>query len=493
MLSIVVFLLGDVEFTGSVATRDQATFVSEDSLVSTRDVPALLSQNELNLQARATLLEDKLRFGGDASAFVFLGGLYADADKGGELAAVDDHKTAATTPFIALSEYWASAAPAEWLVVTLGKKRTTWGPGVAFSPTDLLNPLRDPTDPSLQRAGFLQARVDVPLEQLTLTALVAPRVLETTNAIPTRVLVDENEEAHWAAALRAYALVGEADVNGWVLVTQRYGDAVEDRPRLAFTVAQTLFTTHELHLEVLLQQGTSRPYATPECTTGLRSLQACALQGRPFFDATKLDDHRLFPRVLTGWRWMPDDGSMLSLEYLYQADGYLRSEYDDVQRLLGLFGEVQRAGAPPPAAGGERTSASGNTSVGEAPTRFAFVPVRRHYLFFSYTKPQINDDFTVQATLITPLEDLSLLVQGSLVWQAREWLQLSVLGFLPLPSPARISAEFDDDPWQAFTESVDPDWRRFVPRGAVVNGVPVGEYDALPFRARAMFEARAFF
>lgn len=487
-------LPAEVGFNGSVATRDQATLPSEQSLTSTKDLPLLLSQNELNLQGRATLLDDRLRLGGDASAFVFLGGLYADADDGGQLQWVDDHEVSATEPFVALSEYWASVAPVEHLVLTVGKKRTTWGPGYQFSPTDLLNPLRDPTDPSLQRAGFLQARVDVPLEQITLTALFAPRVLETNHAIPTQVLFDDKDEAHWAAAFRVYALLGEADVNAWVLVSRLYGDALEEKPRFAFTLSQSLFESHEFHAEVLLQQGTTRQYAEPDCAGSVQDLVRCGLTGKAPLDDVLLDSERIMPRVLVGWRWMPADGSMLSVEYLYQADGYLRAEYDDVVRLRSFVGGIERSGRDTngmdPSA---LTGATSGTSTGEAPTRFAFEPMRRHYLFLSYTKPQILDDFTLAASLITPVEDLSMLAQGSITWQAQEWLQLSLFGFVPLPSPARVSADLSDDPWQDLYESVDEDWRGFVPRGALIDGVPVGEYDALPFRARLLLEARAFF
>jgi hypothetical protein len=491
LLPVAALASAEIGFQGSVATRDQATFPSEESLLSTRDLPILLSQNELNLQGKASLLEDKLRFGADVSAFVFFGGLFADADASGQLKEVDDHEVPATRPFIALSEYWASLAPIENLVITVGKKRTTWGPGIAFSPTDLLNPLRDPTDPSLQRAGFLQARIDVPLEGVTLTALFAPQVLETANAIPTRVYLDRDDEPHWAAVLRAYALVGEADLNAWVLFSHRYGDAFEDRPRFAATLSQSLFLNHEFHAEVLLQQGTPRLYAEADCTESRAALARCALTGRPVLDDALLDSDRILPRILVGWRWMPDDGSMLSLEYLYQADGFLRGEYGDMMRLLGHAGSLQREGRTFSLA--DPTAASSASSSGEAPTRFAFQALRRHYLFLSYTKPQILDDFTLQATLITPVEDLSMLAQASITWQAREWLQLSLFGFAPLPSPARISAGLKDDPWQELYESVDPEWRGFIPRGAVIDGVPLGEYDALPFRARVMFEARAFF
>lgn len=475
------------DFNGFVSTRAQLTAPSESSLLSTQNVPILADLTELNVQGRLRLLDEKLRFGGDVSAFLLLASGYADADPvTGALTTLDDERDAATA-FFAVSELWTSLEAIEHLVLTVGKKRTVWGPGIVFSPTDLVNPVRDPTDPSLQRAGFWQARIDAPFEFFTVTAVVAPAVLEEQDAIPTRVLVGDDDVLHYAAALRAYALVGDADLNAWFLWTNRYNDAFENKSRLALTISKSLFTIHEFHAEVLLQTGSARATVNPDCVTSQSALAVCAFLGNDVVTRDLLDSELVLPDILVGWRTMPEDGSQLSVEYFYQADGYLRAEYDDVTRLLAFAGRFQREGVEIPA-----PSLSGAGSGG-IPTRVSFNPLRRHYLAVSYVKPQVLDDFTLSATLLTPLEDLSMLATGSVSWQAQEWLTLSLFGFVPVTSPARASADLSSDPWQALYESVDPAWRGFVPRGALVRGEPVGEFDAAPFRAQVMFEAKAFF
>lgn len=484
---------GGVEFNGFVSNRAQLTLPSADALLSTKNVPMLADLTEVNAQAKARFLDERLRFGVDYSIFVLAAGMYADADAdSGALKFLKDDDTSSreiASAFVGLAEAYASIEPFDHLVITAGKKRTVWGPGLAFSPTDLLNPARDPTDPSLQRAGFWHARVDVPFEMFTFTALFAPQVLAEQSAIPTQMFIDDDDDLHYAAALRGYALVGDADVNAWLLFTHRYGDAFENKPRLALTLSKSLFTIHEFHAEVMLQSGSARTTVNPDCVDTQQALGACAFLGEDIVSQPLLDSDFVYPDILVGWRTMPDDGAMISVEYLYQADGFLRAEFDDVARLLAFVGRFQRAGqdVPVPSTSG---SASGTSGV---PTRLSFQPMRRHYLFFTYTKPQVLNDFTLATTIITPIEDLSVLASGSISWAAQDWLTLSLFGFVPITSPARASADMTNDPWQAFYESVPEDARGFVPRGALIKGKPTGEFDMAPFDAQLMFEARAFF
>lgn len=495
LVALALLLPADIELNGSVAERLQATATSEDSVVSTRDQPILLSLTELNGQLRGVLLDDRLRLGADASVFLPVQGGYADADPGsGQLQGVDSDTVTPPNPFVTFSEFWLSAEPIPHLVLTAGKKRTTWGSGQMASPTDVLNPPRDPTDPALQRAGFLQVRADVPFESFTATALFAPFVVRTASGLPAEVLLDdddEDEQLRFAAALRGYALLFDTDVNVWLVWSHLYGDGFEHHPRLAFSLSRTIFSEHEVHADVLVEQGSARQFVDPGCIDGgLQGVVQCTIAGTPVVTDALRDSELVLPKILVGWRWMPADGSMITAEYLYQADGYLRAEYDDFKELVVLAGEAQRT-APP---GASPLALPGATAAeGEAPVRVAFSPQRRHYLFLSWTKPQVADDFTLQAAAIVPVEDMSILATGSVAWQAQEWLQLSLFGFLPVPSPARLSHELDDDPLDALFDSIPHEQQGWFPRGATVRGVPLGDFDGAPFHARIMIEARAFF
>ncbi len=490
VLPLLLWLPCDLELQGSVAERAQATVPSEDSLLSTREQPVLLSLSELNAQLRGGLQNDKLRLGIDASAFIIVQGGYADRDvETGQLVAVDLDTVTPPDPFIALSEWWLSAEPVPHLVLTAGKKRTTWGSGQMMSPSDVLNPPRDPTDPALQRAGFLQLRADVAYEQFTATALFSPYVLRTASALPATVMIDDDDELHYAAALRGYALLFDTDVNAWLVWSNRYGDAFENHLRYAFSLSRTIFLEHEVHADVLIEQGSARSYVNPDCVGGPMAILACARTGTAIADDTLLESERVLPKILVGWRWMPPDGSMFTAEYLYQADGMVRTEYDDLKEITVLAGKAQRSGA----AGAVQLPGVSAGGAGDAPVRVAFAPQRRHYLLLSWLKPQVADDFTFQAAAIIPVEDLSVLASGSVAWQAQEWLTLSLFGFLPMPSPAMLSSRTDDDLLGDLYDEVDHDWKGWFPRGATVEGGPHGDFDGSPFHARVMIEARAYF
>ena len=82
-----------------------------------------------------------------------------------------------------------------------------------------------------------------------------------------------------------------------------------------------------------------------------------------------------------------------------------------VRRLLGSGVPGLPAGLSIPrrriAAHGAGRPRAGRGTTGPCPKRFSFDPLRRHYLIASYTKPKINDDWTIGATLIAGLADLS--------------------------------------------------------------------------------------
>jgi hypothetical protein len=456
------------EFTGSFGTRGSLTMPNADSTLSTADLPIAQLLLDANLQGRGRLLDDTLTLSLDASAFVPLQRGFADANADGELDSVDEHETLGSRPFVVFSEAYASWEPMEHLVLTVGKKRVVWGPGMVFNPTDVLNPPRDPTDAALQRAGVLMAKVDAPFEFFTVSALVSPAILEETAGIPSvagawpETRIGEDDDLHWTAVLRGYALVWDTDVNAWVTFSHLYGaptgggdegNDFEYHPRFMLTLSKTLFEIHEVHAEVLVEQGSTRRYADADCADSHRDFLRCMMTRTDPITQSRIDDDEVYPRILVGWRPMLEDGTMFSVEYYYQADGMMPDEWDDYQDTLTRVGWLQRNDLAP------TTIASPSTNSG-LPNRASFNPSRRHYLIATAQKPQLFDDFTVMATVIASAEDLSGLASGSVLWSAAEWLNLSLIAMAP------------------FGSVVDPGQ---------------GEFDGAPFSGRVLFEARAFF
>lgn len=506
VLSLVPFeaLAQDPSFHGYLSERLEGTLVREDALLPTRDLPMVLSVSEASLQAGARLLDDKLSVRADVSALFSAGGVYLDRDpETGKLALVDDHDVSALRPRVVFSEGYVALEPFEHLRLTLGKKRVVWGSGQHASPTDVLNPPRDPTDASLQRAGALHALADIPFERFTLSALFSPAALYQESGIPYRVLSypdyapaetvarpdafkdPRDGQLHFAAALRLYALLFDTDVNAWLLYSNLYKDDFENKLRFALSLSRNVFQSHEVHLEVLSQTGSSRLYPNEACTGSAQDFLRCGLEGAPLLEATELESDAWLPHILIGTRSFFDDGGVLTLEYLYQADGYSRAQLESFLFLEERVGELARRGRLPDGA-----LSSGE---GELPLRFSFEPRRRHYSFATYTRPNLFDDWTVQGTLITALEDLSSIASAQVSWAAQEWMTVSLFAFVPLPSLSRLSSYIDGDPLLDLEEDTDGDWHELFPFAPRVSGRPYGEHDALPMDARVMAEARFYF
>jgi hypothetical protein len=495
------------QFNGYLSERMQLTMPSDASLVPTSDLPILQSLSEANIQARFRGMDDKLYIYADVSGFASFAGGYADRDlQTGRLKFVKEHDVAANRPFVVISEAYASYEFTEHLNVTAGKKRVVWGSGQAFNPTDVINPARDPTDPNFQRAGAWLAQLNAPFESFTVSALVAPKALQSAAGIPYTFFMypgyptqehvrnptvfpdNRDNQPHYAVAARLYALIKQTDLNAWVVYANRFNDNRENVPRLAASFSRYFFEDYEFHGELLAQLGSNRAYATPDCVTSSEAAVACAQSGRPLQTERYSNSMEFMPRMLLGTRTMLKDESILSAEYLYQADGFTPGEFQDNLRLQKRAGTFLRQGGTVPSG-----TASGASSGSELPLRFSFDPQRRHYLLLSYLKTRILDDWTVQGTCILGMEDLSSTLNAGVTWNAQEWLNLALYGFVPVPSPGRLSSLSREDPMGRAAERLGDGWGNLLPLGARVDDERYGEYDALPFRGRVVAELRAFF
>jgi hypothetical protein len=450
------------EVNGYLDDRIAYGWLNPAGPISTQDTPSMSELVEANLQLRVDLGE-KTRFVYADLSLVYQGGwlFYVDDGAGGRKA-IADHDVPSLHPFVALSELYLSFSPRPWLNVLVGKKRTTWGSGFAFNPTDLVNPPKDPTDPNFQRAGNWVARIEAPFEKFTVTGLFAPQALYTQSGIPYAFLrypdyppaqgADVRDGAsHYLLAVRLYMLLSDADVNLVTYFSNRYQDGFEKKSRIGLSFSRYFFTDYELHAEALLSRGSARMFPDHECAAGTVSCDASNA-----FAPTKLGAKAFYPRVIVGSRRQFSDESLLSLEYYYQGDGYSDREFADT---LALLAAAKASGA---------SGSSGQASSGSAlPQRFSFDPLRRHYLIASYSKPRIRDDWTASAVLVAGLRDLSGLLSPSVAWSAREWLTLSVYGYIPIRGPGVGKARIADRSWS--------------------------EYSVWPFDYRVLFEARAFY
>ncbi|HXU83012.1 MAG TPA: hypothetical protein VN914_16555 [Polyangia bacterium] len=396
--------------------------VRTDGLIPGDTFPRFINLTEANFQL-------KLRWGGrglalgDASFFYQRAAFFPGEEK----------DLPAYRPLAVISELYGSYSFTDHANVTLGKKRVVWGPGLVLNPTDLLNPPKDPTDPSLQRAGAWLARVELPFERFTLTFVGAARALREAGGVPTALAVwpgstprdpEYDDQVHAAAVARLYLLLADSDLNVEYFFTNLYNDAFRNKSRLGLSFSRLVGKALEVHLEALGQLGSARLFVD-EC---VNAPQFC---GPDIVSRSKLDSHRRNVHALLGARYTFGDDALLGADYAYYSDGYDAAEWRNVLVALRL---ARAAGVPPPLFA---------PSSGGTPQRFTFEPLRRHYLFLYYMKPHLHDDFTINVTLITGLADLSAQLSPQLVWSVRDWLSLTLQLFSPIPAanPTEVGGE----------------------------------------------------
>lgn len=447
------------QVNGYLSQRVAYQHITTEVPESTRDLPSLATLTEANLQLRVNLGSPAAFAYADLSLVVQGGWLFYEDDGHGGRARVPNHDVPAMHPTVVPSELYLSASPKPWLNLLAGKKRITWGSGFAFNPTDLINPPKDPTDPNFQRAGNWLVRVELPFEKLTVSALFAPQALYTQSGLPYAFMrypsyapasgTDTRDQtSHYLVAGRLYALVASTDINLIYYLSNAYQDDFRDKSRLGLSVSRYFFTDYELHAEALLTRGSARSFPVSGCAG-----DPAACPGGAGFATSKTDSRALYPRVIAGTRRMFADESLLSIEYYYQRDGYTDQELADALALQAY------AKAQPSVS----TSDTGNA----LPQRYAFDPLRRHYLIVSYSKPRIADDWTVSGVLIAGLRDLSGIFSPSVAWNAREWLNLGLYAYLPIRGLGVGEAQVGDDSFS--------------------------EYGLLPYAFRVLFEARAYY
>ncbi len=461
-----------VEALGYFDSRTSFTKARARGILPAEDVPELQEMLELNLQVKAMVRARSFLFA-DASFVANFAGGYRSLDAAGDEVYLPDRNSTQAQPLVALSEAYYSHDFLPELNLVVGKKRITWGAGMAFNPTDLLNPRRDPTDPTFQRAGAWVAQLEAPLEQMTFSLLFAPTVTASGSGLPRAFMKypDWNrvdDATHFQLAGRWYALIGDADVTLMAFYGNQSVDAFKDKLRFGFSFSRYFFTDYELHLEGLVQTGSPRDFLVSDCVAGPLQALGCAAKKVNVTEKSLLDEKAFYPRLLVGTKRQFSDDSMLSLEYLYQADGYTWAQWRDWGNALGLVQQGRAAGVPLSAVPGASSFLGSGTGTDGLPTRVTFDPRGQHYLFASYQKPRIADDFTLSVVLIANLTDFSTTWTPSVAWQATDWLTITAYGFLPIQGPAK--------------------WAPRTP-----DGTPVSEFSTSPFSERVMVEARAWF
>lgn len=446
----------DAMTTGYIDARVQGAFVETGGLMPSNDSPSLANVIEGNVQT-------KVRFGDhgyvstDVSLFHQTAGLFYGEDTAGTRTLLDPRDVPAFRPGVVVSEMYGSWNIFEHAHLTAGKKRIVWGPALAINPTDLVNPGKDPSDPSSQRVGAWLARLELPFEGITLSTVFAAKELRSYGGLPGALLYypdypsaesvrgwmpdDRDGQPHFVAAARLYALVADTDFNLIYTFSNLFNDAFDHKHRLGLTASRIIVGGLGLHGEAMFQQGSSKMYFDPDCAASAQALGGCAKQGKEAASRRFLKDEGIRVKAVAGGRYMFEDNSILSLEYYFNGEGYTGSEF---RAFLKGVSSARELAVQQPDVGNHLDALLGRGLTNDgSPQKLVFDPIRRHYLIGSFQKPFVWDDFTFGVVFMMGLSDLSGMVIPSVSWSAKDWLTLTTSGYVPLASPGSLETVID--------------------------------------------------
>ena len=174
--------------------------------------------------------------------------------------------------------------------------------------------------------------------------------------------------------------------------------------RFGASFSRYFFTDYELHIEALFQFGSSRLFADHLCAAAT----ICN-----FTNAISAQKRSTMVSCIRAW-WSVADGSSAT-RACYPSSTTIKPMAAAIRfrdYLSVAYRAFQLTGATSAVTGG-------GTTNGALPQRFVFDPLRRHYLILSYSKPRIKEDWTIAATLIASLSDLSGTLSPTVTWSAK--------------------------------------------------------------------------
>lgn len=357
-------------------------------------VPEQTALLDFNLTGKKQLDENH-RFQADIDAFIRHSGNFRKRNflSGGVEHSSDDSSENPSYRLSLNESYFNGEVPGGFQY-TVGKKRILWGTGFAANPTDLLNPAKNPLDPTLERRGAWLLQAEHVQEKQTFALVVAPEVLENKNTLPTDIVVFSDSagkrRAHFLLAGRWYLLVGEADLNFMAFLSERFREERASHLKIGASwsqIATPVSKKLETHAEILLHQGTT------------------ALSPRG--DSRAMDE-KLYYRSLLGFRYDFENEASLSVEYLYQSDG---DSAADFQTRLERQGDALNRLS--------RLSLSLQGLTISAPTL-------RQTLFFNVQRYKFTDDLFLSWAVAHNLQDQSGYQGPILQWTPTQTIALNL-------------------------------------------------------------------
>lgn len=299
-----------------------------------------------------------------------------------------------------------------------GKILEEWGTGYAFNPVNaLLNP-KKPSNPTGVREGVTMVKLEVLLETISITAVVAGVPNEENHqqafSIPDHkhkrrlaFKMDHTWEDHDFSWVHI-----QGGLNGKQLQDHLQGSPLTPEPLQPLTgVAWSTVVGDalELHGEYAAQTGKSRaiPVQTAE------AVMAGPVQLIPPISVYRRDQHnedRLFSKVLIGGQYTFDNDFNLALEWYFDEQGYTHQEWEKIHDA------IDDAQAPSVVSFSSNSPFEGFLS--QTLLNLGLTALRQNYAFFRLYTDEFGDRYSSESIVLWSADDASFLFRENLT---RAW------------------------------------------------------------------------
>ena len=205
-----------------------------------------------------------------------------------------------------LFEAYANYNPSFNVSLQAGKKVYNWGKGYAFNPVGFVNPVKDPENPELARAGLLSANFEYiksfqsdVLQSFSFLAILIPTSDVSGSAF--------GEVKNTDIALKSYFLLFDTDID----LLAYYSN--NNAKRFGFDFARNLQDNIEIHGELSYNQDVER------FTIANNTLASERVDAYSF---------------LFGLRYLDASNTTIILEYYHNGSGINKSEYGEYNSFL---------------------------------------------------------------------------------------------------------------------------------------------------------------
>jgi hypothetical protein len=292
----------------------------------------------------------------------------------------------------------------QWAYFKAGKKRESWSVGNIFYPVDIINPPRNPLDPSKSREGVYLTAIELPFGTSSLGLTYFPRVEfgpDDKHGIPGRIDFDDG-----GLGVRSYFFIRETDISFVYYRAERTPSLMKDYYGLT---VNRFFGYLGAYIEVLGHEGRDREVVRTD-SIGVHYFpddDERAELGR--------SDRDVYVDFSVGADYTFSDNTRIGLEYLHSAEGY---DDDEFGRLQDFFAYAELV--PPWYAGDPGARRQKGTEVLQD-------RIRRNYLGVSFDRPHTRDDFFPRLNAVVSLDDGSFAMNGLLEYRFEEDTSLKLV------------------------------------------------------------------